>query len=105
MIPTLKEPWISVPHDLAARLEAELKRELGHHHVLQEKKVEAVARRQDCDDVLFSIAGSSTSYAVVHLTWSGKKEIDPKWPSTELFATIEDWEKQCMIPDHEEFTL
>ena len=42
-------------------------------------------------------------YAVVHLTWSGEPELDSRWPDTECYHSIEDWSRDRMMPDHDEF--
>ena len=36
------------------------------------------------DDVLFSILDKLNRFAVIHLTWKGRKEKDPKGPITTL---------------------
>ena len=101
MIPELKRPWETVDSAAAERLAAELSRELGPAHPLYKKKVRAVAARCDCDDALFILDGE-LSCAVVHLTYTGKQE-PPKWPETHIFASIDDWVRDCMIPDHEDY--
>jgi hypothetical protein len=83
------EPWRAVDDRLRSNLEAELSRELPADHVLAGKAVQAVAARADRDDVLFSLPDGG--YAVVHLTWSGRREASPEWPSTELYSSLDDW--------------
>jgi len=104
MLPELKEPWLLIEERSVDATGAELRREVGPRHVLKGKKVRALARRQDCDDVLFAIEDGSNTFAVVHLTYSRKEESDPQWPSTQIFSSLEDWCTKCMIPDHEDFT-
>jgi hypothetical protein len=53
--------------------------------------------------VLFMIE-KSTKVAQVHLTWKGKSEDDPNWQRTKVFASIQDWIDQVMIPNSEEFS-
>jgi hypothetical protein len=89
------EPWAKVDAD-GQRLEAELKKEVGPKHQLFGKLAKAIARRADCDDVLFEIAGDTNEYAVVHLTWSGSTERDPRWPATTLFSSLDAWRDGCM---------
>jgi hypothetical protein len=60
----------------------------------------AVAARSDRDDVLFVVPG--LGYAVVHLTWSGRRENSPEWPRTEVLSSIEEWRDSGMQRDHEE---
>jgi hypothetical protein len=63
-------PWHSIADD-AAQIEGmqrELRRELSTGHPLFAMPTRAIARRQDCDDALFSIEDGSGRVAVVHLT-------------------------------------
>ncbi len=80
------EPWFA---DGNPALVDELRRELAPGHVLFGMSVWAVARRRDCDDVLYALEDGSGRVAVVHLTWS--PEADPAWPVTELFDELESW--------------
>jgi hypothetical protein len=83
----LIEPWEAVAEERARLLETELERSLGPEHVLAGKTVSAIAANGD--DVLFEVVGSG--YAVVHLTWTGRRETTATWPMTRFFATFEDW--------------
>lgn len=65
------------------RWEAELEREVAPGHVLMGLEVAGVGRRRDRDDALFAL--STGGWAIVHLTWTGKAEADPRWPSTQTF--------------------
>ncbi len=76
-------PWEPVQD--GSKLEAELAKEIGKLHPLYGKRLRAVAKRIDRDDVIFA---GSDCIALVHLTW--KKETDPRWPSTYLFDNVED---------------
>jgi hypothetical protein len=99
----LLSPWgaPNSPDSLAL----ELQRELGPQHPLFSKAVRALARATDRDDVLFEISdGTTTKYAVVHLTWTGKVESSSTFPSTEFFASLDDW-LDWMKANHEDFTF
>jgi hypothetical protein len=96
------EPWVPV-RDYASNLEQELQREVSQGHPLHAKRVHAIAQRGDCDDVLFGIDSSGFGYAVVHLSWTGQRESDPRWPDTHFFATLQDWIENRMKPDHSAF--
>ena len=98
------EPWeplgdSAVPSP--AKLEAELARELAPGHILEGSTFQAVARRFDVDDVLFHITSPEEMYAVVHLTWSGEREADSKWPHTETFSTLAKFVNDRLRPDIE----
>lgn len=70
---TWPPPWYAVnnPEGLAA----ELRRELGPGHPLDGRSLRVIGRRDDCDDVLVALPDSHV--AVVHLTWSGRRESLP----------------------------
>jgi hypothetical protein len=84
------DPWEPVT-DSGKTLLGELRRELPAGHVLSGIPVVAIARRTDCDDVLFVTADPSKPIAVVHLAWSGWAGPDPRWPSTMLYEGWQDW--------------
>jgi predicted CopG family antitoxin len=94
------EPWILI--DNGEIYETELCKEVSQGHLLFQIKVKAIARRRDRDDVLFEMKSNQYSFALVHITWSGKKEKDIKWPYTEFFKTWDEWESK-MKEINEEF--
>jgi hypothetical protein len=96
-------PWVLI-ENYADELVAELVCELSEKHVLYKKPVKALARRKDCSDVSFQICDSSEQFAVVHLTWSGKQDLHAKFPWTEIFASLEEFDKNRMQPDVLEFS-
>jgi len=65
-------PWHRLEEDGAqvAGIESELQRELSVGQSLYGLPARAIGRRQDDDDVLFSIEDGSGRVAVVHLTWT-----------------------------------
>jgi hypothetical protein len=65
--------------------------------------VVAVARRIDCDDVLFATSNPAMPLAVVHLTWTGHMSFNPRTPYTTGYMNWQDWNEQCLLPDHREF--
>jgi hypothetical protein len=69
----------------------ELLREISPEHILNGIDVSLVAIRKDCDDVLFALNDGSSRFAVVHLTWSGKRETNLKSPGTRIFADFQLW--------------
>ena len=93
-------PWKAVAD--GAALDAELRAEIVKGHPLHGLQAMAVARRIDCDDVLFCVDHPSYSVAVVRLTWQ-KPETDPRWPHAQLFADWDDWISNCMKPDNADY--
>lgn len=86
-------PWQSVTNDpsQAAGMARELARELSTGHPLYGLPVQTLARRQDCDDVLFAVEDGSGRVAVVHLTWSHSPPERPPWPGTVMYPSLEAW--------------
>jgi hypothetical protein len=95
-------PWHALGSN-SLRLQTELAAEVGSDHPLYGRDMRAVAVRQDCDDVLFVSVDEPQVVAVVHLTWSGRPERDPRWPETMFFASMEDWIERGMMVDHADF--
>ena len=85
------------------RIATELYNEVGEQHALYGIKVRPVARREDCDDVLFELLDESARFAVVHLTYSRHAETDPRWPGTEVYADWAAFERDRLRPDAEEW--
>jgi hypothetical protein len=79
------EAWHTVTPEVADRLIAELQREIGPGHDLAGRSVAVVRRCSGCDDVIFRI--DDDAFAVVHLTWTGRKERQPG-PRTVTFPSF-----------------
>jgi hypothetical protein len=94
-----KSPWKSIHPPLGLELTAELKKEINEGHPLFGEKVIAIARRVDCDDVLFSIINSEGRLAVVHLTWSEKRKESTDWPAVDFYESLADFKEQRMFVD------
>ncbi len=75
---TWPHPWAALT-DGAPLLVTELKREVSQQHVLFGREAIAVARRGDCDDVLFRL--DDGSYAIVHLTLVRQTGPTPEVPA------------------------
>jgi hypothetical protein len=50
------------------------------------------------DEALFPLSGGRV--AEVHLTWSLSEELDPRWPTTAIYASLDTLVGQCMVPRH-----
>jgi hypothetical protein len=98
-------PWHSVADDAAqvAGMSLQLSRELAPGHPLFGLPVKTLARRQDCEDVLFAIEDGSGRVAVVHLTWTQRPPERPPYPWTVLYPTLAAWAAEGMRADAEEF--
>ena len=91
------EPWVAVNSERVL-LEEELRRELSPENYLSASVLRALARRIDCDDVLFEVCDEKADFklASVHLTWSGRTESNP-WPRAKLFTGVEDFITQMLL--------
>lgn len=98
-----KEPWVPCGADNAVDLARELARELSPGHPLFGLTATAIGRREDRNDVLFHLAEEEHPYAVVHLSWSGRPELDPRWPHTTCFSSLDDWVARRLDPDAAEY--
>ena len=93
-------PWCPIKGGSAADgLSRELYDELSSRHVLYGIKVNPVAFRQDCDDVLFELLDGSGRFAVVHLTYAQHPEPDPRWPETDVDSDWSHFEQERMRSD------
>ena len=99
----LLKPWVEL-NKHGDSLVAELKKELREDGLLFGASFKAIACRGDCDDVLFKVRGREYKFAVVHLTWCGKKDPNKVWPFTTPYSDLKAWKSECMEPDHEDFT-
>lgn len=94
------KPWVTAgTHGTA--LVSELHKELNFNHILFGKCHSAIGRRIDCDDVLFECTDGT--FALVHLTWLGKKDLHPDFPWTQLFETFQQFTEKVMIPDSNDY--
>jgi len=78
----LLEPWelINYKNDC---FESELYKEINKGHILFNLKAKAIAKKIDCDDVLFEL--ENNEFALVHLTWTMKTEESSDWPKTTIY--------------------
>lgn len=84
------ENWYKI--ETNGNLEKELKREVSKGHPLYKKNVIAIARKEDCDDVLFVVKDNIEKVAKVHLTWTNKNI--EGFPKTKIYESIEEWIKE-----------
>jgi|SRR6267142_1459773 len=98
------EPWSAVDaedRDYCGGFERQLALEVRRGHPLYGLSVHLIGRGNG-DDCLFSLEDGSRRVAVVHLVWQGPQK--PPWPSSAVYADLEAWVKECMIPEHQDWT-
>lgn len=113
------KPWHYLSIGEKIGLENELKKEVGvriekslldiftgkpSNHILLDFDCSALCRDQRNDDVLFVTYNqtSDNGFAVVHLTWSGKKEYKD-YPRTHFYKDFDDFKTQQMDIDISEW--
>lgn len=77
------DPWTMMYGEYEQEFIEELQREIDQKHPLYRRDVFAIAVRRDPDAVIFQTVDDEI-YAVVHLTWSGRRETTAGRPMTEL---------------------
>ena len=77
------DPWTMMYGEYEQEFIEELYRETGPEHPLSGREVFAIAVRRDPDAVVFQTVDDEI-YAIVHLTWSGRRETAVGKPLTEL---------------------
>ena len=92
---TFPPQWELIDPDASGPFEDEYAIEIAKGHPLYGVPVKAIARRKDCDDVLFRLLRHLCEYTLVHLTWSKKEETEPKLPTFELYADDDDLVETC----------
>jgi len=96
-------PWIAPwqPISLRGRIayEHELRLEMTPGHPLYDADFTAVGRTCDDDDILFVLHDHPAKLAVVHLTFIGRQEVAPQWPSVTLYRDVDHWVSRRMMPD------
>ncbi|MBV7417233.1 hypothetical protein KW830_02050 [Comamonas sp. CMM03] len=97
------EPWTSTTgaRDSYLRTFAEqLARETSPGHALHGVPVQLIGRGNG-DDALFALLDGTGRVALVHLVWQGQQT--PPWPATAIFASLEAWRTEHMVPESREW--
>lgn len=114
----VKEPWESISINQKIGFEDELNNELGlgkkslfnflkprqEKHKLADFKFSALSKYKCNDDVLFVSRKQDfeKQFAVIHLTWKGKKEVDG-FPDIDFFNDFNEFKNLRMDPDKKEW--
>jgi hypothetical protein len=92
------EPWRALSAEQAESLLREAQAEISPSHPMYGANLVPMAHSRLADDVLFKLDDGRV--AVLHLTWRRSPE-PPPWPSCRIYANIDEWAGQVMIPDNE----
>jgi hypothetical protein len=92
----LLDPWLSLSPEQAELLLREAHVEISPGHTLHALSLVPIAQSRRADDVLFKLDDGRV--AAVHLTWRRSPE-PPPWPSSQTYASFDEWSEQVMIPD------
>lgn len=99
------DPWYAAEETEVYYLERELRLEIPPRHELFGITVSVIGRRKDRDDILLRLLDGSDRFAVVHLTWRGDQESDPRWPWTKIYENQRAWEEWGLGRDHDDWWL
>ncbi len=96
------EPWVEALDlpECGEYLKRELLKELSEEHFLSGQTLKVLAKRQDNDDVLFSL--SEGRLVIVHLTWIGRSE-RKGFPRTLVYQNKKEFWRLRLKEDIEEF--
>lgn len=112
----LEEPWQSISIERKIVFEQELQKELGispreksylrffasenNKHILMGFEMSALASYMPSDDVLFRVSkfGFVATFATVHLTWRGYREMEG-YPQVEFYDDFDDFKLKRMYSD------
>jgi hypothetical protein len=116
----IEKPWEEITIEQKIAYEDELNKEIDktdksifnifkpytNNHKLAEFEFSALGKYQSNDDVLFRVVkqGFDKNFAVIHLTWKGKREIDG-FPDIEFFIDFEAFKNLRMFPDKAEWEI
>lgn len=76
--------WRAIDGDEASGLLNRLRFEAPPTHPLAQTRLQAVARSQGTDDVVYQVLDEADRFVVVHLTWSSEPETSPDFPGIEF---------------------
>lgn len=96
------QPWQAISERGRIAYEHELSLELSPAHPLFGVRATAIARSSVGDDVLFQLYEHVAELAVVHLTYTGRPEVDG-WPQMTLYANTDHWVMRGMLVDAARF--
>lgn len=112
--PFVEDPWERIAIEQKIAFEDELKKEIGlaSEALFVVKKNESISHRLanfdfsalckygGSDDVLFAVrrVGFDEQFAVIHLTWSGKREAD-NFPVLKFYNDFDEFKYFRMYPD------
>lgn len=97
---SFSEPWRELISSEAEAFLREMRTELSPRHPLHGVNLKAIAASGQADDMLFQLDDGRVCQ--VHLTWRRSAE-QPPWPRHRMFATLEEWVREVMVPDHEDY--
>jgi len=90
LISSLPTGWSYLYDDKVVSLhELELKKELSKRHILYKKDFQIFAQNEGSGDILCRNREDRTHFAVVHLTWSGKKEKRNELPYVKYYGSFD----------------
>lgn len=86
------EDWRTVDSKTSTKLILEINKELNQNHVIYNSILNVVAKKENCDTVLFEVfKDDKLFYAEVHLSWKSKTENDSECPICNIYNSLKEW--------------
>lgn len=90
------EPWQLIDINKQEIFNAELLKELHSSHILFKSKLNAIAKCNANDDVLYAFLDGTMRVAEVHLTWKSCAE-NVRFPVTTIYCSFDKWKNYVLL--------
>lgn len=92
------EPWHLLDIEEQDIFNLELKKELSSEHELFSASLNAIAKSDASDDVLYVFTDGTSRVAEIHLTWTQRTEICP-FPCATIYCNLDTWKNNTLYTD------
>lgn len=92
------EPWHLININKQDLFNIELRKELCPEHKLFSAELNAIAKSEANDDVLYAFTDGTFRVADIHLTWKQRTEIFP-YPVSAVYCSLEKWKTFVLYED------
>lgn len=92
------EPWHLPDIEEQDIFNLELKKELSSEHELFNASLNAIAKSDASDDVLYVFTDGTSRVAEIHLTWTQRTEICP-FPCATIYCNLDTWKNNTLYTD------
>ena len=92
------EPWHLIDRNEQELLNAELQKELHSTHNLLNSKLNAMAKSDLNDDVLYAFTDGTFRVVEVHLTWNKHQE-GSRFPVSIIYCSLDKWKNAVLYDE------